>query len=47
VVTGFKLGSGKHTVEVVVGSDGRAKVTSGLSDLALLKTTQVLILAYL
>ena len=28
-------------MEVVVGSDGRAKVTSGLADLALLKTTQV------
>ncbi|KAG0587651.1 hypothetical protein M758_2G147300 [Ceratodon purpureus] len=37
---GFMLGSGKHTVEVIVGSDGHAKVTSGIADLALLKTTQ-------
>ncbi len=39
--TGFKLGSEKHTVEVVVNSDGDAKVTSGVSELSLLKTTQV------
>ena len=44
LVTGFMLGSGKHTVEVIVGSDGHAKVTSGIADLALLKTTQVLLL---
>jgi urate oxidase len=37
---GFKLGSEKHTVEVVVNSDGDAKVTSGVSELSLLKTTQ-------
>ncbi|CAK9875220.1 unnamed protein product [Sphagnum jensenii] len=37
---GFKLGSEKHTVEVVVNSEGDAKVTSGVSELSLLKTTQ-------
>ncbi len=39
--TGYKLGSEKHTVEVVVKSDGEAEVTSGVSELSLLKTTQV------
>jgi urate oxidase len=38
--TGYKLGSEKHTVEVVVKSDGEAEVTSGVSELSLLKTTQ-------
>ncbi|CAM6012615.1 unnamed protein product [Sphagnum balticum] len=37
---GYKLGSEKHTVEVVVKSDGEAEVTSGVSELSLLKTTQ-------
>jgi urate oxidase len=37
---GFKLGTGKHTAEVIVGSSGQAKVATGLSDLSLLKTTQ-------
>jgi urate oxidase len=37
---GFKLGSEKHTVEVVVNSARDAKVTSGVSELSLLKTTQ-------
>jgi len=37
---GFKLGTGKHVVEVLVDSAGRAKVTSGLTDFTVLKTTQ-------
>ena len=42
LIAGFKLGTGKHTAEVIVGSSGQAKVTTGISDLSLLKTTQVL-----
>lgn len=41
MVIGFKLGSGKHTAEVIIGSNGCVKVTSGITDLSLLKTTQV------
>jgi urate oxidase len=37
---GFKLGTGKHVVEVVVDGAGRAKVSSGLTDFTVLKTTQ-------
>jgi urate oxidase len=37
---GFTLGSGKHTAEVIIGSNGCVKVTSGITDLSLLKTTQ-------
>ncbi|CAN6439059.1 unnamed protein product [Victoria cruziana] len=37
---GFKLGSDKHTTEVVVKKDGSYQVTSGIEGLALLKTTK-------
>ncbi|KAF7132055.1 hypothetical protein RHSIM_Rhsim09G0141100 [Rhododendron simsii] len=37
---GFKLGSEKHTTEVIVKKSGALKVTSGIEGLALLKTTK-------
>ncbi|KAF9597448.1 hypothetical protein IFM89_018894 [Coptis chinensis] len=37
---GFKLGSEKHTTEVVVKKSGALHVTSGIEGLALLKTTK-------
>ncbi|KAL9247921.1 hypothetical protein vseg_021298 [Gypsophila vaccaria] len=37
---GFELGSEKHVTEVVLSKSGTLKVTSGIEDLALLKTTQ-------
>ncbi|OVA07139.1 Uricase [Macleaya cordata] len=37
---GFKLGSEKHTAEVIVKKSGALRVTSGIEGLALLKTTQ-------
>lgn len=38
---GFKLGSEKHTTEVVVQKSGSLKMISGIEGLALLKTTKV------
>ncbi|KAB1213171.1 Uricase-2 isozyme 1 [Morella rubra] len=40
-VVGFKLGSEKHTTEVIVKKSGTLQVTSGIEGLALLKTTKV------
>lgn len=40
-VEGFKLGSEKHTTEVVLTKSGALRVTSGIEGLSLLKTTQV------
>ncbi|KAM7463778.1 hypothetical protein LguiA_031899 [Lonicera macranthoides] len=37
---GFKLGSEKHTTEVIVKKSGSVRVTSGFEGLALLKTTK-------
>ncbi|KAI5343584.1 hypothetical protein L3X38_011460 [Prunus dulcis] len=37
---GFKLGSEKHTTEVILKKSGALKVTSGIEGLALLKTTK-------
>ncbi|KAI3705267.1 hypothetical protein L1987_75502 [Smallanthus sonchifolius] len=37
---GFKLGSERHTTEVIVKKNGALRVTSGVEGLALLKTTQ-------
>ncbi|XP_052185563.1 uricase-2 isoform X2 [Diospyros lotus] len=37
---GFKLGSEKHTTEVIVKKSGSLRVTSGVEGLALLKTTK-------
>ncbi|XP_071706952.1 uricase [Rutidosis leptorrhynchoides] len=37
---GFKLGSEKHTTEVILNKNGALIVTSGVEGLALLKTTQ-------
>ncbi|GFP81746.1 uricase [Phtheirospermum japonicum] len=37
---GFKLGSEKHTTEVIVKKSGELQVISGIQGLALLKTTQ-------
>ncbi|XP_074304189.1 uricase-2 isozyme 2 [Silene latifolia] len=37
---GFELGSEKHVAEVVLSKSGVLKVSSGIEDLALLKTTQ-------
>lgn len=37
---GFKLGSEKHTTEVVLTKNGALRVTSGIEGLSLLKTTQ-------
>ncbi|KAI8539646.1 hypothetical protein RHMOL_Rhmol09G0199000 [Rhododendron molle] len=37
---GFKLGSEKHTTEVIVKKSGALRVTSGIEGLALLKTTK-------
>lgn len=40
-IEGFKLGSEKHTTEVVLTKNGALRVTSGIEGLSLLKTTQV------
>ncbi|PWA95894.1 uricase-2 [Artemisia annua] len=37
---GFKLGSERHTTEVILNKNGALRVTSGVDGLALLKTTQ-------
>uniref|UniRef100_A0A7N0TLN9 Uricase n=1 Tax=Kalanchoe fedtschenkoi TaxID=63787 RepID=A0A7N0TLN9_KALFE len=37
---GFKLGSEKHTTEVIVHKSGSLQVTSGIEGLSVLKTTQ-------
>eukprot|EP00249_Psilotum_nudum_P010245 c22425_g1_i1 orf=344-1225(-) len=37
---GFKLGAEKHMAEIVMKSDGTAKVLSGIDGLSVLKTTQ-------
>ncbi|KAJ0101076.1 hypothetical protein Patl1_05846 [Pistacia atlantica] len=37
---GFKLGSEKHTTEVILHENGALKITSGVQGLALLKTTK-------
>ncbi|GAA0176396.1 hypothetical protein LIER_44017 [Lithospermum erythrorhizon] len=37
---GFKLGSEKHTTEVIFSKSGTLQLTSGIEGLALLKTTQ-------
>ncbi|XP_044461017.1 uricase-2-like [Mangifera indica] len=37
---GFRLGSEKHTTEVIVHENGALKITSGVQGLALLKTTK-------
>ncbi|KAK1421180.1 hypothetical protein QVD17_23333 [Tagetes erecta] len=37
---GFKLGSERHTTEVIVKKNGALRVTSGVEGLAVLKTTQ-------
>ena len=38
---GFKLGSERHTTEVIVHKSGMLKLTSGVEGLAVLKTTKV------
>lgn len=40
-VEGFKLGSERHTTEVILEKYGPLKLTSGVEGLALLKTTKV------
>lgn len=43
LLKGFKLGSEKHTTEVILKKSGALKVTSGIEGLALLKTTKVIL----
>lgn len=38
----IKLGSERHTTEVILNKNGALRVTSGVDGLALLKTTQVI-----
>lgn len=38
---GFKLGSEKHTTEVIVKKSGFLQLTSGIEGLSVLKTTKV------
>ena len=40
-IEGFKLGSEKHTTEVILKKSGVLQLTSGVEGLALLKTTKV------
>lgn len=40
-IEGFKLGSEKHTTEVILKKSGVIQLTSGVEGLALLKTTKV------
>ena len=40
-IEGFKLGSEKHTTEVILKKSGVIRLTSGVEGLALLKTTKV------
>lgn len=39
---GFKLGSERHTTEVMVDKSGTLRVTSGIEGLSILKTTKVI-----
>ena len=39
--SGYKLGKGFHTCEVIVENNGSVTVSSGIEELSILKTTQV------
>lgn len=39
---GFKLGSERHTTEVMVDKSGTLRMTSGIEGLSILKTTKVI-----
>lgn len=44
---GFKLGSEKHTTEVMVDKSGTLRMTSGIEGLSVLKTTKVISVTHL